>query len=206
MIFENQFRQRITFEIILPTIFSRREAGMKIIFLDIDGVLNNMYTDEYTPDGFVGISTTLNERLGKIVKSDPDEIEVVLSSSWKLMTDEMADYSYMMEKLREVNAEPVGITEEPDDEGLLRAQGIIQYLEATDDVTGYVILDDYIFDFREAGLTPHLVLTDEVVGLTQEDVLMAIDILNGKLLPDDYYDEISKERGYYRDFGDLEDE
>ncbi len=179
---------------------------MKLLFLDIDGVLNNMYTDEYTPDGFVGISTTLNERLGKIVKSDPDEIEVVLSSSWKLMTDEMPDYSYMMEMLREVNAEPVGITEEPDDEGLLRAQGIIQYLETADNVTGYVILDDYIFDFKEAGLTPHLVLTDEVVGLTQEDVLMAIDILNGKLLPDDYYDEISKERGYYRDFNDSGDE
>ena len=118
----------------------------------------------------------------------------------------MPDYSYMMEMLREVNAEPVGITEEPDDEGLLRAQGIIQYLEAADNVTGYVILDDYIFDFKEAGLTPHLVLTDEVVGLTQEDVLMAIDILNGKLLPDDYYNEISKERGYYRDFSEIDDE
>ena len=172
---------------------------MKLIFLDIDGVLNNIYTDEYTPDGSVGISTVLNERLGKIVWSDPEEIEVVLSSSWKFMTDDMPDYSYMMEKLREVNAEPVGITEEPDGEGVLRAQGIIQYLEATDDVTGYVILDDYIFDFKEAGLTPHLVLTDEVVGLTQEDVLTAIDILNGKLLPENYYDEINKERGYYRD-------
>lgn len=69
-----------------------------------------------------------------------------------------------------------------------------------------VILDDYIFDFREAGLTPHLVLTDEVVGLTQEDVLMAIDILNGNLLPKDHYDEIGKERGYYRDFNDSGDE
>jgi hypothetical protein len=178
---------------------------MKLIFLDIDGVLNNMYTDEYTPDGFVGISTTLSERLGKIIDSDPDEIEVVLSSSWKVMTEDMPDYTYMIEKLREVNAEPVGITEEPDEEGMLRGQGIKQYLDDAEDVTGYVILDDYMFDFKEAGLTPHLVLTDEVVGLTMEDALIAIDILNGSLLPEDYYDDIDKERGYYRDFEETEE-
>ena len=73
---------------------------MKAIFLDIDGVLNNLFTDEFTPDGFVGISETLSDRLTNIIGTDPDEIKVVLSSSWKLMEEGTADYEYMMLRLR----------------------------------------------------------------------------------------------------------
>lgn len=56
---------------------------MKIIFLDIDGVLNRGSTVEKTPAGFVGIDKELIEKLSKFVKKTKSR--VVLTSSWKSM-------------------------------------------------------------------------------------------------------------------------
>ena len=172
---------------------------MKAIFLDIDGVLNNLFTDEFTPDGFVGISETLSDHLTNIIDTEPDVIKVVLSSSWKLMEEGTADYEYMMLRLSEADAAPIGFTEEPDEEGMLRGKGILNYLDEHEEITEFVILDDYIFDFEKEGLVPHLVLTNEIRGLTNDDVETAIAILNGKLLPDDAYVDVDRERGYYRE-------
>ena len=173
---------------------------MKIVFLDIDGVLNSYRTTVKTPEGCVGISDTLCKRLRKLIDvagDSEDEVKVVLTSSWKYMDSSDEDYKYMISKLKKVKAEPIGITKEPDNNSLKRGQGILGYLAEHEDVFQYVILDDYMFDITN-DLSRHLVLTDECVGLTDSDVETAINILNGELLPSDYYKEINKERGYYR--------
>ncbi len=173
---------------------------MRVVFLDIDGVLNSYRTTVKTPEGCVGISDTLCKKLRRLIDSaqDPDnDVKVVLTSSWKYMDTSDDDYKYMISKLRKAKAEPIGITCEPDNNSLKRGQGITSYLSEHTEVVQYVILDDYMFDMSD-DLAQHLVLTDECVGLTDSDIEAAINILNGEILPADYYKEINKERGYYR--------
>ena len=174
---------------------------MKVIFLDIDGVLNNRRTRTKTPDGFTGISDSLCKRLRKIIESVFEETgkkpEVVLTSSWKYLKTTEADYIYMLSKLKKAKAIPIGITKEREGNSIKRGQGIIDYLSENHGVRQYVILDDYIFDMQDE-LMQHLVLTDEADGLTDSDVKMAIDILKGELLPMEQYEDVVKERGYFR--------
>ena len=54
---------------------------MNVIFLDIDGVLNNYATKARTPMGYTGINNSLAKRLSELVK-ETDSV-VVLTSTWK---------------------------------------------------------------------------------------------------------------------------
>ena len=54
---------------------------MKVIFLDIDGVLNNEYSKTRAPSGVIGIDGDKVKRLRKIVESTGAKL--VLTSSWK---------------------------------------------------------------------------------------------------------------------------
>jgi Swiss Army Knife RNA repair-like protein len=55
---------------------------MKVIFLNVDGVLNNGKTTEMYRS-FVGIDPSLAQLVTHIVKNN--NCEVVLSSSWRLL-------------------------------------------------------------------------------------------------------------------------
>lgn len=174
---------------------------MRVIFLDIDGVLNNSRTRTKTPEGYIGISNSLTRRLRRIIETvledTNDKPEVVLTSSWKYMEPNSADYTYMRSKLKKAGIKLIGITKEPENDSLKRGQGIIAYLSDNPVVTRYVILDDYMFDMKDE-LAQHLVLTDEAEGLTDSDVEIAVSILKGELLPVGHYTGIEKDRGYYR--------
>ena len=41
---------------------------MKYVFLDVDGVLNNVNTDDMNPSGYTGVSMKLVRNLAKIVE------------------------------------------------------------------------------------------------------------------------------------------
>ena len=171
----------------------------KAIFLDIDGVLNCDETTEKTPGGCVGISDLLCKRLRRLIKTafSDSKAVIILTSSWKYLSPEDADYEYMLSILRGAGAESVDITTDPNNNSLRRGQGIIDYLASHDEIEQYVIIDDYYFDMTDP-LRQRLVLTDERVGLTDEDVITAGEILKGNLLPTDYYKGLIKQRGYYR--------
>ena len=147
------------------------------IFLDIDGVLNNRRTNSRTPEGYVGISDHLTKRLRRIIQTTG--AEVVLTSTWKTAA-EGADLLYMNRKLRRFGAMPVSRTFEPDSDLSRRGAGIKEFLKENP-CDGYVILDDFNFDFAEEKLMEHLVLTDPADGLTEEDADRAIRILKGEL-------------------------
>ena len=155
---------------------------MKVIFLDIDGVLNSFKTTSRTPSGYRGVSNSLVKRLQKLIKSTG--AVVVLTSSWK-HSDDM-DLAYLYKKLG--SAKPVDRTYDPEDRDSRRGAGINAWLESHE-VEEFVILDDYSFEFKEQGLMPHLILTDETVGLTDDDTLNAFDVLNGHLIPEELYEE-----------------
>ena len=144
---------------------------MKLIFLDIDGVLNNSRTNSRSPDGYIGISDNLTKRLKKIIEAT--NAKVVLTSDWKDYSS-VRDKAYMRKKLVRFNALPIGQIK---DEWQRRGAGINVYLK-DHKCESFVILDDNEFDFQEENLLQYTILTNPIVGLTDDDVNNAIKILN----------------------------
>lgn len=149
----------------------------KVVFLDIDGVLNNKDTKELTPRGFIGIDNNLLVNLKFLVGST--ESSIILTSSWKDMQNTDEDYVYLADKFKSAGLEISDKTYE--EWASKRGVGIRNYLNSHDDIQEYVIIDDFNFDFYEQDLYPHFVWTDPANGLTKEDADRALEILNGNL-------------------------
>lgn len=154
---------------------------MKVIFCDVDGVLNNTRTSARSPGGYVGVSEELIRNLKKIV--DATGARIVLSSDWRLVRKDPIrgkDYRYLVRKL--LFAGHLKISGHTDDiSWSRRGREIRKYLDDHPEVTGFVVLDDIPFtDFGKYNLLEHFVNTDNDEGLTQKDVEKAILILDGR--------------------------
>lgn len=154
---------------------------MKVIFLDIDGVLNNAKSTELCY-GNVGIDDDKAARLGAIVEATGAEI--VLSSSWKHdwepqdkeLQNKHGDY--IDQKLKKHLLSAVDKTYESNSER--RGEGIIKWVGAHE-VDSFIILDDEWFDFKELGLASRVIKTEFYGahgGLTNDHVARAIELLN----------------------------
>lgn len=155
----------------------------KVIFLDIDGVLNDEETNATTPSGHVGIRDKKVKLLKKIVEAT--DAKVVISSDWRLCDHAIdKDYKYLRNKLKYVgNIEIYGTT--PNINWQHRGAEIRRWLQDNPTVKDYVILDDIEFnDFYPKDFYKHVVITDFYYGLTEEDVDEAIHILNGEFFND----------------------
>ena len=158
---------------------------MKVIFLDIDGVLNEEKSSSRCC-GYKGIDDKKVENLAKIVKQT--NAEIVLISTWKddwRKTDKAHQgmmANYLDRKLKKQGLRVYDKTESVDKASGMhfsRGEGILQYL-ADNKVEKYVILDDYQFDYDSCGLTNYHIKTDAYNGgLTEELAVKAMQILNG---------------------------
>lgn len=160
---------------------------MKIIFLDVDGVLNTRMTTDYCGQ-FIGIEDAKLLQLKKII--DETGAKVVLSSTWRLGYNKDGKQldkcsQYLKDKFDKAGIEIYDVT--PDIGHSLRHIEIKQWLTEHEDIESYVILDDEEFDFYRYDIGEHLVLTDwfcvlkeeaEKCGLTDEKVRQAIEILH----------------------------
>ncbi len=154
---------------------------MKVIFLDVDGVLNNNFTSSRSPDGYLGVSDRLILKLKKIVEET--RADIVISSDWRLIRDDPErgkDYKYLARKL--LFTGHLKISGHTDDiSWSQRGKEIRKFLDDHPEITEYVVLDDIPFgDFERCGLLRNLVLTDPAVGLTDGDADRAIRILMGE--------------------------
>lgn len=156
---------------------------MKIIFLDIDGVLNGRYTEE-TFGGYVFVSDEKISLLKEII--DRTNAQIVLVSSWRIgwflkdhyptyFGEEVWLFEALQEKLGEYGIELMDYTEELGNRG----EEISNWLKKhnREMIESYVVLDD----MDEDELRPHtnkLVQTNSAEGLTESDVGEAIKILN----------------------------
>lgn len=152
---------------------------MNIIFLDIDGVLNEAYSQSRAPNGCIGIDDDKVKRLRQIV--DATGAKIVLVSSWKSewsRDPELCgqDAVYMNKKLAKQH---LHIIDKTDDNIFDRGSGIVRWLNKRSDKPSWIVIDDDIFnDYEENGIMPHLVKTRFYVGgLTDEHVQKAIDLL-----------------------------
>lgn len=135
---------------------------MKVIFLDIDGVLNSKQ-DRFSWD----IETDIHFiRLKRIV--DKTRAQIVLSSSWRMGN---SGRDIVHKRLQQFGMDFIDVT--PIFSGQHRGREIADWL-SRHEVESFVILDDE-GDMDE--LVDHLVKTDMNVGLQDNDVDKAISLL-----------------------------
>ena len=128
-----------------------------IIFLDCDGVINDIKTKEKADDTiYTGADNNKIARLKSIV--DLMDADIVLTSTWK--TDEEM-LVYLRRKLAAFDLAYVDVTV---DAHRNRGEGIYNYLQ-THDVEEWIVLDDEIFkDYKKYGIMDHLIKTSFYFG------------------------------------------
>lgn len=161
----------------------------KVIFLDIDGVLNNFDSPEVHREV---IDKNMVLRLKRIV--DASGANIILTSSWRLFyhtwqncgDQRLAEhYKKLMAAFEESNITVYGVTNEVSYGANSRPEEINEWLGSHQDIKNYVILDDSSWDWG--------ILSDYVVttrrrdyysengwrsGLEDEDADRAISILS----------------------------
>ncbi len=139
---------------------------MKVIFLDIDGVLNSRRYDrarDYSKQ------TDIDETRVPLVKEivDATDAKIVLSSTWRYHWN--ADSSLCDEDGRYINE-------------IFAKFGLTIYDKTSDTtdekIDSFVIIDDYMFDWGE--FVERFVRTEPQfrAGLEEEHVIKAVEILN----------------------------
>jgi HAD domain in Swiss Army Knife RNA repair proteins len=127
---------------------------MKLLFLDIDGVLNCKTTTERW-NGLAGIDRRLASMFLEWLSGK--DIGIVLSSTWRLYDDTKAH-------LATAGLSWIGQTP---DLRAIRGHEIAQFLREAPDVETYAILDDY--DDMLPEQLPFLVQTSPVHGLRRRN-------------------------------------
>lgn len=159
----------------------------KIIFLDIDGVLNNETCGYHPVDwGRYGRTEEFYDPLCVAMLNHITKVtstKIVLSSTWRLGKD-LDTIKIMLPSLG-IKAEVVGYTENLRNlKGCLRGNEIREWLRDNEDIIGcreweyknYVILDDD--SDMLLWQKDNFVQTNGYVGLTEDHVNKAISILN----------------------------
>lgn len=147
---------------------------MKVLFLDIDGVLNSDATTRKTGTGWDFVDDIHIERLKRIL--DATGAKVVLSSTWRYDRDEPklnSDFLELQDYLKQFDIEFYDYT--PNSNPYQRGLEIQEWLDEHPEVEQFVILDDR--DDMEPCMD-HLVQTIQHDALLDEHVEEAIQILN----------------------------
>lgn len=160
---------------------------MKVIFLDIDGVLNCSTSKSFCHDDLCGIIHGIDsdkvKRLAKIVEATGAQI--ILSSDWKdgwskyYTSQKPSHAKYLDNHLYKKGKLTIKDKTPTTYNGTwFRGEEILTYLKTHQDIENYVILDDVLFDdFANNEIEEHLVLTNRKVGLTDSNVNDAVKIL-----------------------------
>ena len=152
---------------------------MKVIFLDVDGVLNSIDSEDRF-HSWIGLDYSGIKLLKEIV--DATGAEIVLVSTWKLSWDKNNKSrqdslgSYLDKRLAD---EGLAIIDKTGGHINYRGSGIVDWL-SEHTVESWIVLDDEIFeDYEECGIIPHLVKTSFYDGgLKDSHVERAITLLN----------------------------
>lgn len=155
---------------------------MKVLFLDVDGVLNCESSQVKTPSGYRFVEEQFLNRLKRIIAET--DAKIVLSSTWRhgfydikrgnTDTVDAKDYILLVDKLLEFGIEIYSHT--PELEVYHRGSEIYAWLvNAEETIEGFVILDDDddIYPMEGKVVRPFF---EE--GVQDEHAIRAIEILN----------------------------
>ena len=155
---------------------------MKVIFLDIDGVLNTPSSESRCGE-YIGIDDDKTKLLADIVKRTKAIIELI--STWKKYWRKeeklkpLQDYSanYLDEKLAKQGLKAIDKTKDKaDGRYLSRGASILEYVYRNN-VENYIILDDCQFDYDGCDLTDNYIKTNQIEGLSEQQVKAACETL-----------------------------
>lgn len=157
---------------------------MRVLFLDIDGVLNG---HEKHPDSpYTTIRPDCVKRLNRIVKAT--DCRIVVSSAWRYMLFHrggkprpmsLLGFQYMLHTHGLIHCTKVIIGHTRKDEDIPeRGAQIRAWLEVHPEVTSFVVLDDDPMAMELGPLWRRLVRTNEKMGLTDADARRAIAVLS----------------------------
>ena len=153
---------------------------MKIIFLDVDGVLNNAnYIKKcYRKNGHKPMSMYCVpfgpynlKNLAKLVRKT--KANIVLTSTWRLDKEHIA---VLKARLAEYGLRIYDMT---DNINMIRGVEIKEWLKSHRDIENYVVIDDEEYDLSNFIDNKHLVIVDSNYGLTFGDRIRAINKLKG---------------------------
>jgi hypothetical protein len=136
---------------------------MKVLFLDIDGVVNRVGTRQRFR-GFMGIDPFLASRVGKIILDT--EAAVVLTSTWRIFQGGRKEVDRHVHQTFDVT---------PTADTGFRGEEVKMWLDQHPEVTRYAILDDDT-DFYD---DQPLFKTNWRTGITDEVAQQVIAFLNG---------------------------
>ena len=145
---------------------------MKIVFLDIDGVLNNVASAAEGVD-IIPEKVILVRRLCEITGA-----EIVISSSWRIMYD----LAHIRDVLYHTGLKQVQVIDETprlNSIGSTRGHEIQKWLDEHPEVTEYVIFDDDSDMLPDQKL--NFIKTENFVGLTYKEFDEALSILGAKI-------------------------
>lgn len=158
-------------------------SGCNVIFLDVDGVLNNQSTEDKIK-GYAGIDDAKVQILRQMV--DILDAKIVLVSSWKgqwypYAKDRQDAFATILDH-RLQQAGLVIVDKTADRRGAeMRGLGIIDWIRRQQDGVGKIlILDDEPFDYRFCGLRRYLIQTafyDDNGGLTTAHIEQLRDMI-----------------------------
>ena len=148
---------------------------MKIIFLDIDGVLNNTsdshsdtpFTDVWSRDHTNWWPHSVNV-LGDIVAATGAKI--VISSSWRKLEPDIEWWNEQF-RLAKIEVECIGIT--PSSRNGFRGREIKQYLSEHPKISSYVILDDES-DFYPDQPRVHIAMDNGLLHTHKESIIQLL--------------------------------
>lgn len=152
---------------------------MKIIFLDIDGVLNRMGTVERFR-GYIGIDAGLVPILNKVIEET--DAKIVVSSTWRNWPGipEAEKRQFITDTLRDhgIKGEVIGITPKLFIDTSDRWREISLWLSIHPEVLDYVIVDD---TWHMGELNEKFVRTNHGLGITEANAERMIEILGQKV-------------------------
>lgn len=163
----------------------------RVLFLDIDGVLNsNFWNDTHQreiSDGTL-IDADKIKLLALLVNST--QAKIILHSGWRVWFDDKLnptrkEAQRLVDMLAMEGLTIDGVTPDLTTEdirrtkkfSMVKADEILLWLKEHEDVSAWVVLDD--LDLHNVQIEEHQVKPDQKVGLTEEDVRMAETILLG---------------------------
>ena len=138
---------------------------MKIIFLDIDGVLFAFWGYKFSPAAC--------NNLNVLLEKEPEAM-IVISSSWRHLGLDQVKKTLAANNIDSNRA--IDIT---GNETGGRGVQIQAWLDRHPEVTNFVVIDDEISEM--SNIMDHVVKTNSYSGLTSADVDLALDILNKKV-------------------------
>lgn len=153
---------------------------MKVIFLDVDGVLNCSSTRERF-EGYIGVEQNKIALIKEIV--DKTDAKIVLSSTWRLdflwfndgRSVKLDTFNYLKDELAKQDLEIFDVT--PSHNDGWRGREIKEWLDNHTEVENYAVIDDNIYDIV-LECKGHVVQTSWKTGLKPGAVKWVLQILN----------------------------